>query len=110
MFELSDGECRCETRAELIRTRNTHDYLSSRLGAPPLSSNVHERAAEGANEADGPFSAACYKDFARNSMVRVRASAALAGWYEPRSSQLKPCPATGYTCRGSSGCAARIFA
>jgi hypothetical protein len=59
LFELSDGECRCETRAELIRTRDARDYFSPRLGAPPLSSNGHERAAEGANEADGPFSAAC---------------------------------------------------
>src|SRR5882672_7456536 len=31
--------------------------------------------------------------FLRNSSVRVRASFALSAWYEPRWSQLKPCPA-----------------
>ncbi len=64
LFELSNGECRREMRAELIRTRDTLDYFSSRLGAPPLSSNGHERAAEGAPTcncvwvADGRLSAA----------------------------------------------------
>jgi hypothetical protein len=57
LFELSDGVCRRETRAELIP--HAYDYLSPRLVAPPLSSNGHERATEGVNEADGPFSAAC---------------------------------------------------
>ena len=45
-FELSG---RRETRAELMpRARRTNHHLSPRLGAPPLSSNGHERAAEGA--------------------------------------------------------------
>jgi hypothetical protein len=35
-----------------------YDCLSPRLVAPPLSSKGHEPAAKGANEADGPFSAA----------------------------------------------------
>ena len=59
LFELSDGVCRRETRAELIPQGIAYDCLSPRLGASPLSSNGHERAIEGANEADGPFSAAC---------------------------------------------------
>ena len=35
---------------------------------------------EGANEANGPLSAACYRCLARNSIVRVRARAALGAW------------------------------
>ena len=61
LFELNDGVCRRETRAELIRREEPHDYLSPRLEAPPLSSNGHEPATEGANEADGPLSAAWLK-------------------------------------------------
>src|ERR1700687_6432634 len=49
LFELTDGVCRRETRAELIpHARRTNHHLSPRLRASPLSSNGHERAAEGA--------------------------------------------------------------
>jgi hypothetical protein len=58
-FELNDGVCRPETRAKLNpeMSHTTVSALASWLR--PLSSNSHEPPAEGANEADGPLSAAC---------------------------------------------------
>jgi hypothetical protein len=57
-FELSG---RRETRAESIRTRGVLLYVTL--------------AAEGANEADGPLSAACYPSTARTSTFTTVATA-----------------------------------
>src|SRR5438034_2255959 len=54
-----------------------YDYLSPRLVASPLSSNSHEPAVKGGDEADGPLSAACDPERFREPPIRLKVIAVL---------------------------------